>query len=158
MALEDFLGETSEIKIIDFLADNMDHSYNQTELSENTGLSRTTISQKIPQLIQGNIVMVDNEVGKFKTFKLAENEIVKFLISASLTHSFQQAENPQNDKEQLQQIRSKLGETCSGDRSTIESADIIEMPIDGTLTLNRQSAKKLSTMLDEALKHKKSSV
>lgn len=48
MALEDFLGETSEIKIIDFLADNMDQSYNQSEISANTGLSRTTVYQKIP--------------------------------------------------------------------------------------------------------------
>ncbi len=158
MALEDFLGQTSEIKIIDFLADNMDRSYNQTEISENTGLSRTTVNLKIPELIMNNIVIVDREVGKFKTFKLAENDIVKFLISTSLSHSFKQAEHPLNDKEQLQQIRSKLGEIYSGDRLTIESSDIIEMPIDGTLTLNRQSAKKLATMLDEALTHKRSSV
>lgn len=158
MAIEDFLGQTSEIKIIDFLADNMDRSYNQTEISENTGLSRTTVNLKIPELIMNNIVIVDREVGKFKTFKLAENDIVKFLISTSLSHSFKQAEHPLNDKEQLQQIRSKLGEIYSGDRLTIESSDIIEMPIDGTLTLNRQSAKKLATMLDEALTHKRSSV
>jgi DNA-binding transcriptional regulator GbsR (MarR family) len=158
MALEDFLGETSEIKIIDFLADNMDRSYNQTEISENTGLSRTTVNAKIPQLILNNIVIVDREVGKFKTFKLAENDIVKFLISTSLAHSFKQAENPLDDKEQLKQIFSRVGEICSNDRLSMESTDIIEMPIDGTLTLNRQSAKKLSSMLDKALKHKGSSV
>ncbi len=94
MALEDFLGVTSEIRIIDFLADNMDRSYNQTEICDCTGLSRTTVNQKIPELIQKNVVVVDREVGKFKTFRLADNDIVKYLIAAALVQSFKDAENP----------------------------------------------------------------
>jgi len=95
MALEDFLGETSEIKIVDFLAENMDQSYNQTEISEFTGLSRVTVDKKIIELIQNNILEIHEELGRLKTYRLTDNEIVKMLIAASLAHSFKQAENLQ---------------------------------------------------------------
>lgn len=93
MALEDFLGETSEIKIVDFLAENNDNSYNQTEISEFTGLSRTTVNKKIPEMIQNNILEIKEEIGRLRTYQLADNEIVKMLIIASLKHSFRQAED-----------------------------------------------------------------
>lgn len=156
MALEDFLGDTSEIKIIDFLADNMDRSYNQTEISENTGLSRTTVNQKIPGLIQNNIVIVDREVGKFKTFRLADNDIVKFLISASLAHSFKQAENPMSDEELREQIKKQLGE-YPGLEDDVNSAseNTIQMPIDGSIILTKEAAEKISKILDKKLKRKR---
>ncbi len=121
MALEDILGVTSEIKIIDFLADNMDCSYNQTEISECTGLSRTTVNQKIPVLIQKNVVVIDREVGKFKTFRLADNDIVKYLIAAALVHSFKDAENPLSDEEQLELIKKHLGEHQTFEEQTDKS-------------------------------------
>jgi hypothetical protein len=152
MALEDVLGETSEIKIIDFLADNMDQSYNQTEISEYTGLSRTTVNQKIPELILNNIVVVDKEVGKFRTFKLAENELVKLLVIASLTHSFRQAENPLSDEEQRELIKRKLGEHMQIDSPADDNHDlIIPMPVNGSIILTRDAAEKISDMLDKKL-------
>lgn len=93
MALEDFLGETSEIKILDFLAENMDNSYNQTEISEFTGLSRTTVNKKISEMIHNNVLEIKEEIGQLRTYQLADNEIVKMLITASLKHSFKEAEN-----------------------------------------------------------------
>lgn len=155
MALEDFLGQTSEIKVIDFLADNMDRSYNQTEISENTGLSRTTVNQKIPELIQNNIVVVDQEAGKFKTFKLADNDIVKFLVIASLAHSFKQAENPLSEEEQRELIKKKLGEDAGKGISYNGPEAMIRMPIDGSIILTRDAAEKVSRMLDEKLKPKR---
>jgi predicted ArsR family transcriptional regulator len=155
MALEDFLGQTSEIKIIDFLADNMDRSYNQTEISENTGLSRTTVNQKIPELIQSNILVVDRAVGKFKTFKLADNGIVKYLVIASLAHSFKQAENTLSEDGQKELIKKMLGENAE-EVVTDNSADsTIRLPIDGSITLTRDAAEKVSRLLDEKLKPKR---
>jgi hypothetical protein len=155
MALEDFLGQTSEIKVIDFLAENMDRSYNQTEISENTGLSRTTVNQKIPELIQSNILVVDKAVGKFKTFKLADNDIVKYLVIASLAHSFKQAEDPLSEEEQKELIKKRLG----GDAEEVvidNGTDaMIRMPIDGSIILTRDAAEKVSRMLDEKLKPKR---
>ncbi len=109
MALEDFLGETSEIKIFDFLAENMDNSYNQTEISGLTGLSRTTVNKKIPELIHNDILVIKEEIGQLKTYQLAENEIVKMLIGASLNHSFKQAENPLEETEATDEIRRRIG-------------------------------------------------
>jgi DNA-binding MarR family transcriptional regulator len=93
MALEDFLGKTSEIKIMDFLAENMDISYNQTEISEFTGLSRTTVNKKISEMIQNNVLEIKEEIGHLRSYQLADNEIVKMLIVVSLKHSFMQAED-----------------------------------------------------------------
>lgn len=109
MALEDFLGETSEIKIVDFLAENMDNSYNQTEISEFTGLSRTTVNKKMTELIQNNILEIYEELGRLKTYRLADNEIVRKLIAASLEHSFKQAENPLEEEEVREEIRRRIG-------------------------------------------------
>lgn len=109
MALEDFLGATSEIKIIDFLAGNMDNSYNQTEISEFTELSRTTVNKKIPELVHNDILVIKEELGQLKTYQLAENEIVKMLIVASLEHSFKQAENPLEEEDAKEEIRRRIG-------------------------------------------------
>lgn len=87
MALKDFLGETSEIKIIDFLAENNDTSYNQVEISEFTDLSITTVNKKIPEMIHNNILEI-KETTDQRTYQLADNDIVKMLIIASLKHSF----------------------------------------------------------------------
>ena len=109
MALVDFLGDTSEIKIMDFLAENMDNSYNQTEISEFTGLSRTTVNKKIPEMIHNDIIQISDELGNLKTYQLKDNEIVKMLVGASLTHSFNQAENPFNEEESKDMIRQEVG-------------------------------------------------
>ncbi len=101
MALEDFLGKTSEIKIIDFLAENMDNSYTQTEISKFTRLSRTTVNTKIPEMIRNNLIEIHEEVRQMKTYRLADNEIVKKLISASLEHSFKQAESTQEEESRV---------------------------------------------------------
>lgn len=93
MALEDFLGKTSEIKIVDFLAENMDISYNQKEISEFTGISITIVNKKIYEMIQNNVLEIKEEIGHLRTYQLADNEIVKMLIFASLKHSFMQAED-----------------------------------------------------------------
>jgi hypothetical protein len=155
MALENFLGQTSEIKVIDFLAENMDRSYNQTEISENTGMSRTTVNQKIPELIQSNILVVDKAVGKFKTFKLADNDIVKYLVIASLAHSFKQAENPLSDEEQKELIKKRLGEGAEEVVIDNGTGSMIRMPIDGSIILTRDAAEKVSRMLDEKLRPKR---
>ena len=158
MALEDFLGVTSEIKIIDFFADNYDRSYNQTEISEHTGLSRTTVNQKIPELIQKNIIIIDREVGKFKTFKLADNDIIKYLIASALVQSFKDAENPLSDEEQLEQVKKQLGEFLTFEKSIerIDSANI-QMPVDGSIILTREAAEKMSSLLDKKLGRKRPS-
>ena len=109
MALEDFLGSTSEIRIIDFLAENADNYYNQTEISEFTELSRTTVNKKIPEMIYNNILEIKDEIGKMKTYQLADNKIVDKLVSAALEHSFKLAESTLNDEKATKKIREEIG-------------------------------------------------
>ena len=82
MALQDFLGKTMEIRIIDFLAQNRAFTYNQTEISECLGVSRTSVNLKLPDLIFNGIVEVKEKQGNANYYQLANNGIVKKLISS----------------------------------------------------------------------------
>lgn len=104
MALIDFLGSTTEIKIIDFLAENMDMSYNQTEISECLGMSRTVVNQKIPKLIYNNIIEIKESKGNTKKYGLNENSLVNKIISVIYDHSFRMAEYDQDEADVLSEI------------------------------------------------------
>lgn len=104
MSLADFLGSSSEIKIIDFLAENMDMAYNQTEIGKCLNMSRTVINQKIPILIHNNIVEVKECKGNNKKYALKRNNLVSDLISAIYDHSFMMAECEEDEELALSQI------------------------------------------------------
>jgi hypothetical protein len=104
MALEDFLGSTSEIKIIDFLVENLDMVYNQTEISECLNISRTTVNKKIPELIYNNIVEIKESVGNTKKYGLKKNSFVSSLIAAIYDHSFRIAEYEKEEEEIISDI------------------------------------------------------
>ena len=87
MSLVDFLGSTSEIKIIDFLAENMDMAYNQTEISECLGISRTVVNQKIPVLMYNKIIEIKECKGNKKIW-IKRKQSGKQIISAIYEHSF----------------------------------------------------------------------
>lgn len=148
MALEDFLGDASEIKIIDFLAENMDNFYNQTEISEFTRLSRTTVNKKIPEMIHNEILEIIEELGNLKTYQLRDNKIVKMLVSASLAHSFKQAENPLEEEESKDKIRSMIGSSSfrEQNRFYVEPiCDFIIMSIDQGKTNRMKPVKRLTS-------------
>ncbi|MDY0387793.1 MAG: hypothetical protein RBT65_11865 [Methanolobus sp.] len=88
MSLQDFLGKTVEIRIIDFLAENRAFSYNQTEISKCLGVSRTSVNQKLPELIFNGIVDVKETHGNVNSYQLANNGIVKKLISSVFENGF----------------------------------------------------------------------
>ena len=108
MSLADFLGSTSEIKIIDFLVENIGMNYNQTEISECIGISRTVVNQKIPTLVYNNIIEMKECKGNVKKYGLKENSIVKALISMIYDHSFAMADYEEDEKE----ILSKISKIC----------------------------------------------
>ncbi|MDI9395895.1 MAG: hypothetical protein QM426_11025 [Euryarchaeota archaeon] len=107
MSLADFLGSTSEIKIIDFLAENMDMAYNQTEISECLGISRTVVNQKIPVLIYNNIIEIKEFKGNTKKYGLKENSLVNKIIATIYDHSFRIAEYEVGEEEILSEISDK---------------------------------------------------
>jgi len=107
MSLADFLGSTSEIKIIDFLAENMDTAYNQTEISECLGISRTVVNQKIPKLIYNKIIEIKELKGNTKKYGLTENNLVNKIIAAIYDHSFRMAEYEGDEDEILSEMSDK---------------------------------------------------
>ncbi len=85
MSLSDFLGETIEIHIIDFLALNIDSEYNISEIEK--CIKITKLQNKINALVKNNIVIVIKNDKQLK-YKLADNRIVNNLIKSSFAHSF----------------------------------------------------------------------
>lgn len=108
MALSQFLGDTSEIRLIDFFLGDGGNSYNISELNEQTGLSRVTLTKKIPELIQNRILEVDQQAGGTRTFRLAKSKIVDLLAAATLVNSFNEADEPLSEDEKLQNIKNSL--------------------------------------------------
>ena len=92
MPLQDFLGSTVEIRIFDFLAVNCKYAYNQSEISKLTGISRSQIHEKLPDMIKNHLVVIDGMAGKYKTYRLADNELVSHLISAIFEHNIAELE------------------------------------------------------------------
>jgi hypothetical protein len=109
MALSQFLGDTSEIRLIDFFISDGGNSYNISELNEETGLSRVTLTKKIPELIQNKILEVDQQAGGIRTFKLARSKIVDLLSAAIIRNSIDIADEQQSEEETLQNIRDSTG-------------------------------------------------
>ncbi len=136
MALSHFLGDTSEIKLIDFFLGDGGNSYNISELNEQTGLSRVTLAKKIPELIQNKILEVDQKAGGVKTFRLTKSKIVDLMAAAVLINSFDMADEPLSEEEKLQTIKNSLdfeetsGETLSvsGYRVPGKTVIIIDEP------------------------------
>jgi hypothetical protein len=75
------------------------------------------------------------------------------MVSASLAHSFRQAENPMSEDKIRERIKRQIGEFTEQDEIANE---IIQMPIDGSIVLTVDSAEKLSKILDKKLKKKRS--
>lgn len=92
MPLKDFLGSTVEIRIFDFLAVNCKYAYNQSEISKLTGISRSQIHEKLPDMIKNHLVVIDGIAGKYKTYRLAENELVSHLTSAIFEYNIAELE------------------------------------------------------------------
>jgi len=109
MALEDFLGKNSEIKIIDFLSGNCDFAYNQTEISECTGICRTTVNQKIPHLLYNGLLEISHREKNINYYKLADNKIVRALIGAVFANSFFVADYETEETEAIEMFRKEVG-------------------------------------------------
>ncbi|BAI62152.1 hypothetical protein MCP_2080 [Methanocella paludicola SANAE] len=163
MSLSDFLGDTSQIKIIDFFLGDAGNSYNISELSEMTGLTRMTLSKFIPELVQSRILEVDQSAGNVKTYRLAKNRLVELIVASACAYSSIQGSDPLDKEESIGNIRKGLG--LSGvvsERITeprIESASespcsegAWSFPSEGIVILTKESAKKLRDELDDKIR------
>ena len=76
-----YLGDTPQLRIIDFFLDNRS-DYSKKEILESTGMSKTTLYKIWPDLEQFNVVIPARKFGNTTLFKLnRDTAIVKQVIS-----------------------------------------------------------------------------
>lgn len=106
MSLKEIFRNRVELQIFDFLAENLGLSYNQSEINKQTGISRSILSRKLPEMVERHILAVDGEVGRYKTYRLADNEIVNNLIAAVYAYNAIISEHLENEvKETLEEAK-----------------------------------------------------
>lgn len=82
----DVLGDTTELRIIDFLLDNIFTPVYKNEIIERTGLSRNSFFRVWGKLERYKIVKLFKQVGRATLYQLnKENEFVKWLVKTDLT-------------------------------------------------------------------------
>lgn len=80
-----YLGDTPQLRIIDFFLDNRS-DYSKKEILEGTGMSKTTLYKVWPDLEQLEVVIPARKFGNTTLFKLnRDNIIVKQVISLDST-------------------------------------------------------------------------
>ena len=83
MSLDQFLGLTHEIKLIDFLMCNSDRNYSVDELQDFTDIDTSTLNYILPRLEYNGIIKTSN--GKVSLYC---NELTTALCKAVLCNSF----------------------------------------------------------------------
>jgi hypothetical protein len=166
MALEDLFGRTYEMRIIDFLATNYDNSYNQSEISDFTGISRNVLYKKLPEMVEKKLLEVDNSVGRFKSYRLANNSIVNKIVAIDIEYNLMMSE-PQGSEKLIEKVRAEGPESPMENRyyrapeAGVDMSPARMIPIsfqvsdannpDGYISLSEGGAKKLYLSLKESI-------
>lgn len=111
MALQDFLGKTVEIQIIDFLAENRASTYNQSEIAECTGMSRQSVNSKLPRLIYNGIIEIKGKRNNAHYYQLSKNDIVRKLIGSVFENGLFVSEYEDNEKTIISNLKEVVGPT-----------------------------------------------
>lgn len=76
------IGDTSAIRIIDFLIENKGLDFSKEEIAKGAGISRTALFNHWEKIEQFELVKVTRKFGKAKLYTLdAENEITKQILA-----------------------------------------------------------------------------
>jgi len=78
--LSDTLGKSPEIKIIDHFLLHEDFAYTKSEIAKYAGITRATVYEKLPSLLEKEILIETKKIGNIILYKLnLENPTVKKL-------------------------------------------------------------------------------
>lgn len=81
MALKHLFGETTIIKILDFLIDHKGYDYSKTEIAEYSNLGLETLNRDWNRIEEWGFVKVSRKVDESPLYKLnEENSIVEKLL------------------------------------------------------------------------------
>ncbi len=73
--LSDTLGKSPEIKILDHFLLHEDFAYTKSEIAECAGISRATVYEKLPSLLEKGILVETKKIGKITLYKLNLNNL-----------------------------------------------------------------------------------
>ncbi len=76
------LGNSPQIKVLDFLICFREFDYPLTELSKNTKVSYSTLKYLLPKMLKRKLVIITKKVGKANLYKInVENNAVRHLMA-----------------------------------------------------------------------------
>lgn len=100
-----YLGDTPQLRIIDFFLDNRS-DYSKKEILESTGMSKTTLYKVWPDLEQLEVVIPGRKFGNTTLFKLnRDNIVVKQVISLDSALSKMAMVNASESKTRLKVVK-----------------------------------------------------
>ncbi|MBA3043580.1 MAG: winged helix-turn-helix domain-containing protein [Candidatus Thermoplasmatota archaeon] len=105
--LEEILGNTPDIRILDFLIDNARFDYTATEIGKYTGLSKPTVLDAIRKMLRNNLITETRTVGRMNFYALADNDITNAFGAATLAHTLLLSEDMVESPEKIVGIASK---------------------------------------------------
>ncbi len=76
------LGDSPQVKVLDFLIENIRCGWSLTEIKNETKTGYATLKYLLPKMLKKKLVIVDKKVGKAKLYKInLENKAIKHLIA-----------------------------------------------------------------------------
>ena len=76
------LGKTPQIKVLDFLMDNVLSSYTLFEIKNETDTGYATLKYLLPKMLKDKLVIIDKKVSKANLYKLnTENKAIQHLMA-----------------------------------------------------------------------------
>ena len=75
------LVESPQIKILDFLIENLRESWTLVEIRDNTKTGYATLKYLLPKMLKDNLVVISKKVSKSNLYKInKDNPAIKHLI------------------------------------------------------------------------------
>jgi len=76
------LGNSPQVKVLDFLIDNHMHNFSLVEIKDGTNAGYATLKKLLPKMLEKKLVIIEKKVGKAKLYKInLENNAIKHLIA-----------------------------------------------------------------------------
>lgn len=70
------LGNSPQIKVLDFLMENYRDGWSLMEIKKNTKVGYSTLKVLLPKLLKRKLVIIKQQVGKAKLYSINTNNIV----------------------------------------------------------------------------------
>ena len=86
-------GDTSQVRLLDFLADNLEFDYTISQLSEYANLSRPTVYGLVERLTKDGLLVHARTIGRSRFYRInRENPVVLSLLRSDFVKARAAAE------------------------------------------------------------------